>query len=43
MHRRARLDDFLFNPITDIERRDLLEVIEDRCRVTQPVQRLAPP
>ena len=24
------LDDFLLNPMTDVERRDLLEVIEDR-------------
>ncbi len=31
------LDDFLLNPMTDIERRDLLEVIEDRYDKTSTV------
>jgi hypothetical protein len=31
------LDDFLLNPMTDIERRDLLEVVEDRDDKTSTV------
>jgi DNA replication protein DnaC len=31
------LDNFLLNPMTDIERRDLLEVIEDRYDKTSTV------
>jgi DNA replication protein DnaC len=31
------LDDFLLNPMTDVERRDLLEVIEDRYDRTSAV------
>jgi DNA replication protein DnaC len=31
------LDDFLLNPMTDVERRDLLEVLEDRYDRTSTV------